>query len=119
MKSCQLTIIILILLQIKEQDANNNCGKRLLSHNALITRGHETNEGDWPWHAAIFHLVNFDPKYVCGGTVIASNSVLTAAHCLHESGRRIISDMILVELGTHKLFFGTHTQRFEVNCVCV
>ncbi len=54
----------------------------------------------WPWHTAIYHRIGeADPIYECGGTVISSNSVLTAAHCVSKSGVRMRTDQILVSVG--------------------
>ena len=35
----------------------------------------------WPWIVAIFKVR--DNSYMCGGTLIATNVVITAAHCIH------------------------------------
>lgn len=121
MKSQQITatIIILINFQIKEyaqESIKSTCGKRLVHHNALVVNGFSTKEGDWPWHAAIFHLSSDNFKYKCGGTLLNSNTILTAAHCVFENNRQIISERVTVQLGTHNLqVFGTNTQYFGVS----
>lgn len=56
------------------------CGKRLVQHEALITNGLPTKEGDWPWHAALFHLVLLQQAYRCGETLINGNTVLTGIY---------------------------------------
>ncbi|CAG0886944.1 unnamed protein product, partial [Darwinula stevensoni] len=40
----------------------------------------ETVPGSWPWTAA---LKTKDGEFVCGGTLVNSHSVLTAAHCVY------------------------------------
>lgn len=91
------------------------CGQRSRVPVPLIANGLKSIEGDWPWHAGIFHLnVALDIQYKCGGTVITSSAILTAAHCVHENDRQIISDRILVDLGKNKLTKLTHAQQFSV-----
>lgn len=120
MKSKQLTIVIftLIIVQIQgyiQENEKSTCGKRLVNHNALVTHGQPSKEGDWPWHAAIFHYKNSDIAYRCGGTVLNSNSILTAAHCVFENNQLIIPERIIVQLGKYDLkFSGPNTQEFEV-----
>ncbi|CAN7986332.1 unnamed protein product, partial [Ixodes hexagonus] len=43
-----------------------------------IINGTKAAEGDWPWAAALY---TEDDKYHCGGALISSEHVLTAAHC--------------------------------------
>lgn len=53
------------------------CGNRLIQHQELITNGYPSKEGDWPWHAALYHTDNLENKYKCGGTLISSNLIIT------------------------------------------
>lgn len=57
------------------------CGKRLVQHEALITNGYPTKEGDWPWHSAIYHFKKLDQIYKCGGTLISAKAVVTGKLC--------------------------------------
>lgn len=109
-------IIILIYFQINGYVQQSvTCGRRKVHHEALITKGIESKEGEWPWHAAIYHISNTNFEYKCGGTLINSNSVLTAAHCVYQHGRPIIPERVLVWLGTFNLLnSGTNTQNFDV-----
>jgi len=83
MKSRQITtaIVILFIILINGNEVRT-CGKRLFNHEALITRGWLSKEGDWPWHVAIHHISIAGSKYICGGSVLTSYSILTAAHCV-------------------------------------
>jgi len=122
MKSSRLSALLIILtFQFEEREATRlNCGKRLVNHDIQATNGFQTNEGVWPWHAAIFDYNKFvTDTYICGGTVLTSNSVLTAAHCLYESGRPIIAERVRVKLGTNNLYFGNHIQLINVNDIFV
>ena len=54
-----------------------------------IVGGQETTIGQWPWQAAItansvFPGNGFD-RQICGGSLVASNLVITAAHCFFDT----------------------------------
>lgn len=38
--------------------------------------------GDWPWHLAIYSVNGDTHIYICGGTLVSQNFVITAAHCV-------------------------------------
>ncbi|MBN3316811.1 TMPS9 protease, partial [Atractosteus spatula] len=54
------------------------CGQAPLSPSVL--QGDSAQEGSWPWQASL-HL---NGQYLCGGSLINSNWVLTAAYCFYQ-----------------------------------
>uniref|UniRef100_A0A1B0GPA5 Uncharacterized protein n=1 Tax=Phlebotomus papatasi TaxID=29031 RepID=A0A1B0GPA5_PHLPP len=78
-----------------------NRGKRIIKHEGLITFGTGVRPGDFPWHAAIYHMNWLQRSYKCGGTIINSYTVLTAAHCVYESFSLIAAERIIVQIGKH------------------
>lgn len=65
-----------------------------------ILRGQRVQKGYYPWHSSIFKL----NEYICGGTLINLNTVLTAAHCLYENSQRLSPERIIVKFGVTKLY---------------
>lgn len=57
------------------------CGVPIPTPVALITKGQRTEPGQFPWHAAIYIKEGKRANYICGGTLISEQHVVTAAHC--------------------------------------
>ncbi|KAF9418069.1 hypothetical protein HW555_004977, partial [Spodoptera exigua] len=70
------------------------CGRRPINHAELVT----AQQGDWPWHVAIFLKDRRNvASYHCGGNVISRTAILTAAHCVsNNSVVRNVSTMVIV-----------------------
>ncbi|XP_074649469.1 chymotrypsinogen B-like [Tubulanus polymorphus] len=85
---------------VRDVLANVECGIRKSFPSLRIVGGHETRRGSWPWQVAI---LNHWKEQYCGGTLIAPQWVLTAAHCLRRKGRR---RKVIVRIGEHD--FGLH-----------
>nr|AWU67091.1 putative trypsin [Crangon crangon] len=81
--------------QEKEEFVFEGCGKRgVKTTDGLlkILGGRIAKQGTWPWQAAV---MNRFKETFCGGTLIAPQWVLTAAHCLRKR--------LYVRLGEHDL----------------
>ncbi|XP_031634257.1 serine protease Hayan-like [Contarinia nasturtii] len=51
-----------------------------------IIGGEGTEDGEFPWMAALFYLDGNKLVYRCGGSIISNQFVLTAAHCVRKIG---------------------------------
>jgi len=64
---------------------------------AQIVGGQEAEPGEWPWQALVF-----PGPYLCGGSLVAPQWVLTAAHCLEDpSGGYFAPSQVSLVLGEH------------------
>jgi len=92
---------------IHAQAASMATTRRLKSAAPQIIGGREADPGAWPWQAALMkHSVeNGFYAQFCGGSLIAPNWVLTAAHCVTDSSSGVIVDpsTIDVTVGRHRL----------------
>ncbi|CRK92492.1 CLUMA_CG006034, isoform A [Clunio marinus] len=70
-----------------------------LSHRqARVVGGEDGDNGEWCWQVA---LINSQNQYLCGGALIGTQWVLTAAHCVTNIVRS--GDAIYVRVGDYDL----------------
>lgn len=55
-----------------------------IAPSSAIVGGRSANDGEFPWTAAIFTGSSPAGTQFCGGTLVASDVVVTAAHCVTE-----------------------------------
>lgn len=64
--------------RINPNDNNIPCGQQKIKHKPLITFGEPTYYGQYPWHVALYELSSErQPVYICGGTIVSQNAVVT------------------------------------------
>lgn len=65
----------------------------------FIQRGVEFPRGRYPWLTAIYHKESFALAFKCGGSLISTSLVITAAHCVYK----VNEDRVLVAIGRYDL----------------
>ncbi|XP_055551565.1 serine protease 30-like [Wyeomyia smithii] len=105
MKFPVVTFFALLATVSCHQNGALECGIPKIVGNEMILNGQETAPGDWPWHAAIYHRKGRSVDYVCGGTVISEQFLLTAAHCLMNvaNSYQLAPNRVFVRVGIHSL----------------
>jgi len=58
--------------------------------------GEDAADGDWPWMVTVY-----PGNFLCGGSLIDENTVLTAAHCLYDDGIVMNASDITVVIGEY------------------
>lgn len=75
-----------------------------------IVGGRVAAEGAWPWQVALIDRRAPNPRegLICGGSLIAADKVLTAAHCVldPESGAPLPAFLLEVKVGSNVLSDG-------------
>ena len=95
-------LLTVLLARINAQDLDDSkkinvegCGRRPFANvNEKIVGGQKAKVGDWGWQVALKR----DGEFRCGGSLINSQWILTAAHCVR--GSTIPSDYTML-IGAH------------------
>eukprot|EP00102_Acyrthosiphon_pisum_P010378 XP_008178678.1 PREDICTED: urokinase-type plasminogen activator-like [Acyrthosiphon pisum] len=90
------------------------CGRTYVKSEVLIENGEKALVGTAPWNVGIyrFNRKNSIHEIICGGTVIAPNLVISAAHCfwnIHMS-----SKIISIKDGLYKIAVGKYDRNFTI-----
>ena len=90
---------------MKEFDCK--CGVRNKPARSPINRivgGWQTANNEYPWQVFLLNTEAPIDEWRCGGSIITSRTILTAAHCLWSSkGGRLPLTSLLVIVGEHDL----------------
>ncbi|XP_011184647.2 venom serine protease Bi-VSP [Zeugodacus cucurbitae] len=87
-----------------------SCGVVVRTYKKIVG-GKASRISDWPWMALLAYP-NVDPNspFKCGGALVSSRHVVTAAHCIRN-------DLSYVRLGEYDLSTNTETQHQDLRVV--
>ncbi|PSV48875.1 trypsin-like serine protease [Photobacterium indicum] len=97
--SCLLFWFALVVFQAKADDK--------VAATAKIIGGIESSQNEVPWQAYLnmtYSTDNGSETFVCGGVVIASQVVLTAAHCMQNGATTVRAENVKVWAGITSVF---------------
>ena len=88
MRGLILLAVLLVGISAQELDDSkrinvDGCGRRPFARlaNNKIVGGQVANVGDWGWQVALIR----NKYFICGGSLINSQWILTAGHCVYEN----------------------------------
>ncbi|KAL5273817.1 hypothetical protein ACFFRR_000523 [Megaselia abdita] len=80
------------------------CGTIPPISSPLIIGGQTILKGSWPWLVAIYLAYNKkNTRFLCGGNLITSKTILTSAHCIRDSQSELRSQDLLIAAGKHDI----------------
>ncbi|XP_060836526.1 modular serine protease-like isoform X1 [Rhopalosiphum padi] len=90
------------------------CGRLYTNSTVLITNGVKAKVGTAPWNTGIYQLNKESSKYdmICGGSLITSNLVVSAAHCFWQ--KDMLSKRLSINDGQFKIAVGKYDRDYTV-----
>lgn len=85
------------------------CGIRNGAEYNRIVGGSTTEKGEFPWQVSIQIVTPSKVSHTCGGTIVASKWVITAAHCVAP----VPKQRLRIVAGDYKLFELEGTEQFR------
>lgn len=66
-----------------------------------VSNGDKVPDRYYPWHVSIFKTQDTSSMYICGGSIIRPEYILTAAHCLFEENKAIVNSRLFIRAGSN------------------
>ncbi|KAG8200314.1 hypothetical protein JTE90_028498 [Oedothorax gibbosus] len=90
------------------------CGVK--PYELFIAGGEASEPHEWPWMTAIFrrHQSSRPKTFICGGSLINTKYILTAAHCFVHNYKILPASSFVVRVGSHQLNSGEEYTVSEV-----
>lgn len=99
--------------------SNAACGvtKIKLEFRSLVFGGEIIQRGEWPWLVAIYLAEAFGVSFACGGNLISTRAVLTAAHCVKSSNKVYLPREVLLYFGHYNRLDWTESDSIRSRAV--
>ena len=121
-----LVVLQLMLMTPRQADARRcQCGKvsghrstREIQHHIVGPRAKETDVNEYPWQIGVINKDDWkkgNKNPFCGGSIISSRYVLTAAHCFWLQDKRTDRPLRNTKIESKKIqiLVGEHNTRDE------
>ena len=121
MKRFGVALLVIVFFTAFVHADQNGLKKEILVDSSwpTIIGGSEADPSDWPWMAALVESNLYYYDSVCGGSLVAPQWIITAAHCVQDfNGNTIKPSEIDVVLGVHDLSKDTG-ERIKVKRIIV
>ncbi|KAH8388322.1 hypothetical protein KR093_003860 [Drosophila rubida] len=80
------------------------CGRERAVSTPLIFQGQTLARGQLPWLVGLFERTQaVSLNFFCGGTLLSSSTVISAAHCFRFTGRNVQASSTVVSLGRNTI----------------
>ncbi|EDW81665.2 uncharacterized protein Dwil_GK10899 [Drosophila willistoni] len=100
-------------------DLNNICGREGPTISPLIAFGRNLNDRQMPWMVALYQRESNSVGFLCGGTLISANTVVSAAHCFSFGNNVVSASQVAVSLGRKSLDLLAPGQRRRVTNILI
>ncbi|XP_066216378.1 acrosin [Saccopteryx leptura] len=104
-------LVLAVCVVAKDNSTCDSCGRRFkhtlsLQKSTRIVGGHDAALGAWPWMVSLqaFNYRDSRKYHSCGGTLLNSQWVLTAAHCFRVRKRAYSWRLII---GAKEIMYGS------------
>ena len=96
LKGMMMTIFMLCIFIWCFWRSTETCGTQHISRVRRVISGTSAQAGRWPWQAEIYTWHN---SHLCGGALISSKWILSAAHCYSQRSLPDATNKYYVVLG--------------------
>ncbi|XP_055389315.1 modular serine protease-like [Condylostylus longicornis] len=86
------------------------CGQNLESRTEkpatipLVYNGKKIESNNVPWHVAIYKNISSKFEQICGGSIVHSNVILSAAHCFYDPSKDTLENLSKFSVAAGKRF---------------
>ncbi|KAL8198218.1 UNVERIFIED_CONTAM: Chymotrypsin-like elastase member 3B [Gekko kuhli] len=78
-------MLVVLLIPIWLAAGVSGCGEPVYAPNTRVVNGEDANPFSWPWQISLRYEKDGAFHHTCGGSLIAPDWVMTAAHCISKS----------------------------------